>query len=269
VVYSKPGKSDRALADFQKVVELKPDVAEAYFEMGYVYQQQQQYDEAILAYRQALQIHPDDAVVHHNLARCYIRQGNREAAERERKIAKQLQDDADEIDRAQAGIHQYPDQPERYAYLASLYQKRGKWEQAIQQYRLALTVNPRFMPAYHQLVEIYTRRREFDQAIQVYHDALKQMPEDILMRVRLALLYKERNRLKEAREQLDIAQALGETVKKGKMTPEELETLAFVYYAKGLYDEAEAALREAMAFDPNNPRYLRQLDAIRAARQRR
>jgi hypothetical protein len=46
-----------------------------------------------------------------------------------------------------------------------------------------------------------------------------------------------------------------------------LETLAFVYYVKGWYDKAEAVLREVMQFAPDNPKYLQQLDAIRAARR--
>ena len=197
-----------------------------------------------------------------------IRQGNRKAAENARKIAKQLSDFENNVARAKAYIHQNLEKAEGYAYLASLYQQHSKIEQAIRQYRVALTVDPRFTPAYHHLAELYIQRRDLKQATDVYRGALRQMPEDAQTRVMLAQLYKERNQMKEAIEQLDIAQKLLEASVKQGATIKHLEILSLVYAAKGLYGKAEAVVKEMIKSAPNNPQYQNQLNAIRAARRR-
>ncbi len=268
VVYSKQGNYDAAIADFQKVLELRSDDSGSFFEIGFAYQQQGQYDQAIHAYQKANEINPDDAVVHHNLARCYIRQGDRKAAEKERKITKVLQEYEDKIDHARAYINQYSDKAEGYAYLASLYQQRGKLEDAVQQYRIAIAVDSLFMPAYSNLAELYIQQRELMQAIKIYRLAIQHNPEEIQMRVMLALLYKEQNRMKEAMVQLDIARELVEAHADRGTTAEHLQILSFVYYAKGWYGKAEAALLQLIKLDPKNPEYRHQLSTIRAAHQR-
>jgi tetratricopeptide (TPR) repeat protein len=267
VVYSKQGNYDGAIADFQKVLEFRSDDSGAFFEIGFAYQQQGQYEQAIHAYQKAIEINPDDAVVHHNLARCYVRQGDRKAAEKERKITKALQEYEDKIDHARAYINQYSDKAEGYAYLASIYYQRNKWELAIEQYNLAIAIDPHFTPAYRNLAELYIQQRNLDQAVVVYQKALQQNPVDVETRVMLALLYKEQSRMRKAMEQLNFAQELLES-SRSENGSEHLEMLSFVYYAKGSYDKAEAALEKLMKLDPNNSQYRRQLSTIRSARQR-
>lgn len=123
--------------------------------------------------------------------------------------------------------------------------------------------------SHNHLAELYIQRRDLKQATEVYRGALRQMPEDTQTRVMLAQLYKERNQMREAIEQLDIAQELLEASVKQSATIQHLEMLSFVYATKGFYRRAEAVVKEMIKSVPNNAQYRNQLNAIRAARQRK
>ena len=75
--------------------------------------------------------------------------------------------------------------------------------------------------------------------------------------------------MREAIEQLDIAQELLEASVKQSATIQHLEMLSFVYATKGFYRRAEAVVKEMIKSVPNNAQYRNQLNAIRAARQRK
>jgi len=62
------GDSVKALAEFQKATQEKPDFAQAYYNMAIIYDQQESFPEAIQAYKKVLQIDPNTGMVLENLA---------------------------------------------------------------------------------------------------------------------------------------------------------------------------------------------------------
>ena len=57
--YRNKGFYDRAILDYDKVIERKPDDAYAYTRRGYVYALQGAYDRALKDYDQAIELNPD------------------------------------------------------------------------------------------------------------------------------------------------------------------------------------------------------------------
>ena len=66
VAYGGKGDYDRAIADFDKAIQLKPDYADAYDNRGVAYGSKGDYDRAIADYDKAIQLKPDYADAYYN-----------------------------------------------------------------------------------------------------------------------------------------------------------------------------------------------------------
>jgi superkiller protein 3 len=62
---------DQALAEYQKAVDIKPDYAKGYYNIGSVYREKKKIDEAIASFQKALEINPKYAEAHYALAVIY------------------------------------------------------------------------------------------------------------------------------------------------------------------------------------------------------
>lgn len=72
---------DEALATYQTVLQIKPDKAAAYTNIGVVYYQAGQFDNAVQQMQRALEIEPDDAETHYMLGATYVQQQELDKAE--------------------------------------------------------------------------------------------------------------------------------------------------------------------------------------------
>ena len=71
---------DQAVTHLKKAVELHPNFARAYFDLGLVYQHQKNLDAAKTALKKAMEIYPRFADAQLNLAFTYDQLGEREQA---------------------------------------------------------------------------------------------------------------------------------------------------------------------------------------------
>ena len=74
--YDYKGEYDRAIADFDKAIELNPKDGGAYINRGAVNYHKGEYDRAIADYTQAIKLDPKDAAVYTNRGIAYRRQGD-------------------------------------------------------------------------------------------------------------------------------------------------------------------------------------------------
>ncbi len=72
--YVQTGQWAKALAAYQKAVELDPNYQAAYANMGVVYYQMEQLDLAASQYKKALELNPNDGDVAYNLGALYLQQ---------------------------------------------------------------------------------------------------------------------------------------------------------------------------------------------------
>ena len=69
------GQFDEAIAHYRKALEIKPDDAEAHYNLGNALAGRGQVDEAIAHYQTALELKPDYADAHNNLANALAGRG--------------------------------------------------------------------------------------------------------------------------------------------------------------------------------------------------
>lgn len=74
--------ADNALEALQKAVELRPDFAKSYFNLGVLNDQLHRYDKAITAYEKVVDLAPDIPIGHFRLGIAYHRTGRNEAAQK-------------------------------------------------------------------------------------------------------------------------------------------------------------------------------------------
>ena len=69
LMYYNKGDHDRAIADYNEVIRIKPDFAEAYNNRGVAYKNKGDYDRAIADYKEAIRLNPNDALAYLNRGR--------------------------------------------------------------------------------------------------------------------------------------------------------------------------------------------------------
>jgi len=72
IVYESLGDYDKALAEYTKAIELKSDYADAYYNRGNVFNSLNKYNEALADFKKLLQLEPDDMMTKFHIAESFI-----------------------------------------------------------------------------------------------------------------------------------------------------------------------------------------------------
>jgi tetratricopeptide (TPR) repeat protein len=272
------GRYPEALAQYQRLVELRPDDADNYLRMSIIYRRLQRLDDAERQILQARQHAPDNLEVIYNQATLYEDQGRFE----------------DAIGVASDAIHMVMSQqvaPTRRRNLAVLYQLQGQLNRDAGNYPAAINSFQELQklgPEEDQrarllIVESYRDARDLPSAFSEMTKALGAYPNDRSLRVTQALLYGqngqpdlaaqslralltatpadldiqidlvevylENRRYAQAEEAIRGAEALGRG-------PEDKQTTDFLrgslYERQGKYDQAEQAFKDVLAANPRH-----------------
>ena len=152
---------EQKLNDTNKALAIKPDDADAYYNMGNVLQKQSKLEEAIEAYRKALAIKPDYADAHNNMGYALQVQGNLEAA----------------IEAYCKALAINPDYALAYYNMADALQAQGNLKEAIEAYSKALAMKPDYVAAYYNMANAFQAQGNLKEAIEAYGKALAIIPD--------------------------------------------------------------------------------------------
>lgn len=134
-----------------------------------------------------------------------------------------------------------------YHRLGNQYRQRGRYEEAIEQYRLALKREPQHQDTEFNLASCFEQTSQFDLANQHYQIAGKQAPQDPDVPYRLARVALKIDQLAQAR--LYITRALN-------MNAEQTlywQLRAEIMERSGLDAEARRSYERVLELNPNNP----------------
>lgn len=138
------GQYDIAIGLFKEAIRLKPDYAQAYYNLGLMYSEMGQYDLAKRLFEEAIRFKP-------NYAKAYYSLGQYEEA-----------------------IRLKPDYAEAHHGLGRTYVSKGLYDLAIRQYQEAIRLKPYYVEAYYNLALTYhgkgqndLAKRQFVQARQI------------------------------------------------------------------------------------------------------
>lgn len=143
------GDLDRAIQDFTRAIELKPDFVGAYTRRGVAYRKKGDLDHAIQDFTAAIRLKPDLPEAHTLRGYAYTEKGDLDRAIRDFTRAIALK----------------PGIPEAYGRRGNAYGKKGDLDRAIQDFTRAIELKPDLSETYSSRGEAYTKKGDWQRAL--------------------------------------------------------------------------------------------------------
>lgn len=238
VALADQGKFDAAIERFREAIRLQPYDMRSRFNLGLALFKQGKVDDAISQYTEALEIYPAFDMARQQL-----------------KIAlafKQSLEDKTVLGGPEA------------MHMARGFEmeRQGKLEQAVQEYRKVLALDPRHLQAHQHLGTVLHRLGQMDEAIVHYEEVLRANPNLAGAHYNLGLALVEQGR---------VADAVNHYVEALRLKPDFVEVhnnLGVALSRLGRLEEAISHFRQALQLRPNYPQARDNLNKIMARQQR-
>jgi tetratricopeptide (TPR) repeat protein len=234
-IYREAGRPLLAVETFRKIIDLGGDEAShGYQDLIDAYRDQKQWSDATRVAQEAVKKLPDDKAL--KLA-----------------LAQQLADSGKETESVQLAksvLKGGTDDRDSYIMLSQIYMRLKHWkdsEDAIEQAE-KLATRPEEKEYIHFLQgSIYERQKKYDQAEQSFRQVLQQDPNNSMTLNYLGYMLADRN--------VHLEEALTLVKKALDLDPQNynyIDSLGWVYFKLGNYDQAEENLRRAADKSPND-----------------
>jgi len=225
------GNYRRAILEYKKAAELAPTMIAPRLRLAEAYIALKEFGKAVEECSSVIRRSPRaDAYYLRGLA--YLNEGTLDAAERDLKTAVK----ADES------------YAEAYVALGDLLLQKAEIKRAELSYAKALEIDPNLSSAHRRMGDLYAMSGKIEEAISCYKNAVEADPGFALNYNNLAWL------LASTERDLEEAQKLAEkAISIDPRSPILLDTLGYIYYAKGMYHKAITTLTAAKACDQGNP----------------
>ena len=261
-LFSQSGMMNKAIAQYQEILALKPDDPGAMTELFNCYIKAKEYGQAVKLglrqiklypsepssyvnmaiaysyagdwgkavenYKAALKIHPDDHAVRYRLAEAYEETKNfSPAIEQYRHILTKASGD----ERAMAA-------------LAGASLKAGKYDESIKWYKEVIKKQPRNVSAHANMGLAYSGKGQFNEEIEYYKKAISLNPRDSVVQFNLAVAYEKQNLDREA------VLAYEKVLKITPGDPDAVFRLANIEYKNKKYDKAIKLYEKVIKVSP-------------------
>ena len=186
------GEIEAAIVCFQAISEQHPEHADAWHWLGCLAAQQKQFPEAIAHIKRAIQLRPNKAVYYSNLGNAYHEQEQFEEAIKWYKEAIVYNPLDAGAYRNLAVIYKKQGETARAMFNYGLaFQKQGQIEPAIEHFRKAIDQDEKFVIAYGHLSHLYAQQGNFTAAIEVCEQAVRVRPDSAAAHVDLGNVYRK------------------------------------------------------------------------------
>ena len=181
VAFQVQGKLDVSIEAYNKAVSIKPDYAEAFNNMGVALKDQGKLDEAIEAYKKSISLKPNYAEVYNNLGVVFQSQGKCDEAI-------QVYDKA---------ILLKSDYAEAYNNKGAVLQELGKFDEAMESLNKSISLKPDYADAHYNMGHALHYQDKFDEAVDAYNKSISLKPDFAEAHYNLSFTLLNSGRLKE------------------------------------------------------------------------
>lgn len=228
VSYDLLGNGSAALQEYRASARSDAAAFAPHLRLGVVYAHEGRYREAAIELSRAVAIDPEDLQAHYYLALVYssLQDFVKAAGQYEIILKKMSLED--------------PKNAELFVYLGQLYYSQGQEERAIEQFEKVLLIEPDNTRVMLTVALYYLDHKRRAEGTRLLERCAAQDPMDDVCLNSLSYVYAEDN------VNLDEAQRLVQSALKiDSGNPAYMDTLGWVYYRKGMYDEALRELSRA------------------------
>ena len=156
------GRVDEALDHYRRAIELQPDYAPAFNNMGISLVQKGRLDDGVIAYERAIALRPDYPEAHYNLADARLKQNRPDAA------ASQLQ----------VVLKSLPESVEAHNNLGIALATEGRLQDAVAEFNQSLQIDPRSAKAHRNLGDVLATLSRHNEAVEHLRRAIEIEPSD-------------------------------------------------------------------------------------------
>jgi len=244
---------DEALAQAEKVRELRPADADSYWLLGQIHAEREEWQQAEGAHRQALQLNPAHADAQEGLAKALEQLGRSDEANRAYALALEIRQEAAKDGGKSSGDAPAEDPAELQDRLGYAYLNAGQYDQAITALEEALRLQPENAEFHRHLGNAYywqgkpepsMASSQVEQAISEYEAARSLDASDGLLLTVLGGAYNEAGRPE------DALRAYEDAVRVAPCDDDALLLLATQYDSLGHSEDAVAAYRQLVQLNP-------------------
>ena len=225
---------------WKQKIEQNPDDAEAYANLGAVYQRQNNFTAALQQYEKAESINPSNVNTRLNLGTLY-------QAQKEYDTAIAAYDTIIDVN---------PNFKLAYLYKAQCYRALGNKDAAIQNYKLALNLDPTNQDIKDELFDMYESDMTPEEKLAYINAQLQKEPNNP------ALVYKYAFELHSANRIAEAIPYYNQAIKLNAKNEDAYINLAQAYKQQQKYDKAREILTNAKAMFPESSAIKKQLASI-------
>jgi tetratricopeptide (TPR) repeat protein len=230
-------------AAYRKMIEIRPDLAEAHNNLGNALKDLGRLEEAKAAYQQAVTLKPSLLPAHNNLGNIFKAQG-------------QLEQATASYERALA---QNPNLAELHGNLAVVLRDRGLLQRAAAHYERALALKPNYVEALYRLANLLREVGQLDRAAVLYRRALDLVPNFPDAHNNLGITLSDQGRLDDAVAHFERALALKPDLVRAH------NNLGNVFKVQSKFDQAAVHYQQALALKPDYVLAIENLADVRAS----
>jgi tetratricopeptide (TPR) repeat protein len=266
IALNERGKTDEAIAHYQRAIELRPSYAEAHYNLARLLAEKGKLNEAVTHYEKTLEINPADAEARNNLGVTLFGIGRVDDAITHYEEALKIRPDYAEascnlanallskgdldgaIARYSACLALSPNQAEAEYDLASALLRKGRMDEAIAHYQKVLELQPDSADAYANLGSAFLAKGRVQEAVAAYKSALRIAPENVPAQSNLAWILATSSdpSLRNGAEAVRLAEQADSESSRGKNRPVILRILAAAYAESGRFKEAKEMAQRAL-----------------------
>ena len=191
------GKLEEAIEAYNKAITIKPDYADAYYNMGNALKEQGKLEEAIEAYNKAIAIKPDYVQAYKNTGNILKMQGNLNQA----------------VEIYNKAIAIKPNYAEAYYNLGIALKEQDKLEEAIEAYNKAIIIKPDYADAHYNSSFALLNSGRLKEGLDAYEWRWKTAQCNSPRRHFLQPLWDGKTSLQDKRVLVWCEQGIGDTVK--------------------------------------------------------
>jgi tetratricopeptide (TPR) repeat protein len=231
-VYQTAGDNKKAEASLFRAVQIDPQMPQAHYNLGVLYESQGKTDLAVQAWQATLRLVPDHVEAMNNLGVVLTRRGELDQA----------------IDLLYRAIQLRPDLAAAYANLASAVSLKGasRMDEAIALAQRGVELAPEMAETHYNLAEVLLRADRAAEALPEAQNAVEIKPDLIPATGVLAAVYEKLNRSEDALAAFEAA------ARRAGDNPDVLSSLSTAYRAQGRDRDAIAAANRAIRIKPDH-----------------
>jgi tetratricopeptide (TPR) repeat protein len=264
--YRSLGRLDEAAGILREQIEAAPNSPDAYFMLGLVLTQEHRASEAREAFQKTLELSPDNLLSIDQLVSLDIADKNFQ----------------DAMQRVQAQIRRTPQAASLFLIEAKVYIGQANWDGAETALQKALELEPTYAAASELLISTYVAANKLPEAIRQLEIYLSKKPDDAQALMTLAVIYDKQKEVTKARdiyekllaknpdliaglnnlaylyvEELNQPEKAYPLARKAHeiqpADPSVADTLGWVLYKRGDYQQAQALFEESAAKQTQSP----------------